>query len=88
MTSQFLPELRNKVLVATFQSIAIRREGGSMFNGEPITDTRAPIKHLIDITLDDATRWGKAVWYEWHNPTEQQCQTMYEPLWNADAKYE
>lgn len=49
MTSEFLPELRNKVLVATFQSLAIRRERGSKFGGNPITDTRKPIEHLVKI---------------------------------------
>ncbi|KAK0514754.1 hypothetical protein JMJ35_003371 [Cladonia borealis] len=87
-TSQYLPELRNRVLVATFQSIAIRRERGSMFNGEPITHTRTPIEHLVDVTLDNGDKFGMPVWYDWTNLTEQQCQTMYEPLWNADAKYD
>ena len=64
ITSQFLPELRKKVLVATFQSLAIRRERGSNFDGKPITDTRELLEHLVDIDLDNGEIWHPHRWHE------------------------
>ena len=88
VTSKILGPLRNKVLVATFQSLAIRRERGSIFNEELITDIKEPIKVNHDLTLDDGTRFGSPAFYAGKFLTEQQCQTRYEKLWNEDGGYD
>ena len=45
MSREILMLLPNKVLVAVFQSLAIRRERGSKFDNAPITDTQDPVIH-------------------------------------------
>ena len=59
MSSELLMVLPNKVLVAAFQSLAIRRERGSMFDGRPVTDIQDPIMHRIELMLDDGSRFGR-----------------------------
>ena len=88
VTSKLLEPIRNKVLVATFQSLAIRMERGSIFNGQLITDTPEPTEINHDLTLDDGTRFGSPAIYAGRFLTGQQCQTRYEKLWNEDGGYD
>ena len=88
VTSSILEPIRNKVLVATFQSLAIRRERGSIFDGQPITDTQQMNEFNIELDLDDGTKFGSPASYAGKSLTEQQCQTRYGPLWNEDGIYD
>ena len=88
VTSSVLTPIRNKVLVATFQSLAIRRERGSIFDGQPITDTKQIVEFDIELDLDDGTKFGSPAFFAGKYLTEQECQTRYEPLWNKDGKYD
>ena len=42
-SSELLMTLSNKALMAGFQSLAVRRERGSLFDGKPITETQEPV---------------------------------------------
>ncbi len=86
MASELLMVLPNKVLVAAFQSLSIRRERRSLFNGKPITDVKDPIIHPIELTLDDGSRFGRPCEYFNTALTESETQTRYEKLWNQEGK--
>ena len=88
VTSAILEPIRNKVLVATFQSLAIRRERGSIFDGKPITDTKALNEINLELELDDGTEFGSPAFYSDKYLTEQQCQSRYERLWNEEGDYD
>ena len=77
MCSELLMVLPNKVLVAAFQSLAIRRERGSMFDGRPITDTQDPIIHRVELILDDGSKFGRPCHYFGTHLTESETQTRY-----------
>ena len=82
MSREILMQLPNKVLVAAFQSMAIRRERGSKFDGAPITDTQDPIIHWIQLRLDDGSRFGRPCSYLNTAITEAETQTRHERFWN------
>ena len=78
--------LPNKVLVAAFQSLEIRSERGSMFDGRPITDTQDPIIHRVGLMLDDGSKFGRPCYCFDTDLTESETQTQYEKFWNREGK--
>ena len=86
MSSEILMDLPNKVLKTAFQSLAIRRQRGSIFNGRPITDTKDPVIHRIELMLDDGSRLGRPCQYSSTALTESETQTRYEKFWNRKGK--
>ena len=78
--------LPNKVLVAAFQSLAIRRERGSMFDGRPITGTQDPVIHRVELMLDDGSNFGRPCHYFDTDLTESETQTRHEKFWNREGK--
>ena len=86
MSSKVLILLPNKVLVAAFQSLAIRRERGSTFNGRPIIDTQDPVIHWIELILDDGSRFGRPCSYSSTAMTESETQTRHERFWKRKRK--
>ena len=88
MTSEILEPIRSKVLVANFQSSAIKRDRGSRSDGKPTFDTQALNESNLDLELDDSTEFGSPSFYADRYLNEQQCQTRYERLWNKEGDYE
>ena len=86
MSSEILMVLPNKVLKTAFQSLAIRRERGSIFNGRLITDTQDPVIYRIELMLDDGSRLGRPCQYYNTALTESETQTRYEKFWNRKGK--